>query len=577
MKKWKKATIVVIVLLVALSATAATKGPDWLKKAVFYQIYPSSYKDSNGDGIGDIPGIISKLDYIQSIGVNAIWLNPLFESGWYDGGYDVIDFYKVDPRFGTNTDLVRLIEEAHQRGIKVCLDLVAGHTSDRSVWFKQSMEADANLQYSDYYIWTNEITAKDKKDLDRRSKESNPAESRIGKWIEANAPRAKYYERNYYACQPALNYGYANPDPKCPWQQNVDAPGPRATRQELKNIITFWFDKGIDGFRVDMAASLIKNDKTKEKTQELWREVRSWVDANYPEKVLISEWSYPYQAIPAGFHIDFMMHFGEKGYPSLFFSDYTHWGKRNKYVDCYFDKKGKGCIEEFINNYQRNYDATKELGYIALPSGNHDYVRLHAGTRNSVEQLKVAMCFLLTMPGIPFIYYGDEIGMKYQKGLTPKEGSKERSGSRTPMQWKDNATAGFSTCSPEQLYFPVDTEDGKWCVAAEEKDPHSLLNYVRSLLAIRQQSTAMGNDGEWKLISHVEHPYPMVYKRTLEDETYILALNPSERTVTATVEKQGFNKVTIISASGKGSYKSSKENDKVMLKPISAVIFKLEQ
>ena len=124
MKKWKKATIVVIVLLVALSATAATKGPDWLKKAVFYQIYPSSYKDSNGDGIGDIPGIISKLDYIQSIGVNAIWLNPLFESGWYDGGYDVIDFYKVDPRFGTNTDLVRLIEEAHQRGIKVCLDLV---------------------------------------------------------------------------------------------------------------------------------------------------------------------------------------------------------------------------------------------------------------------------------------------------------------------------------------------------------------------------------------------------------------------------------------------------------------------
>ena len=138
-------------------AQTAAKGPQWLDKAVFYQIYPSSFKDSDGNGIGDLQGIISKLDYIQSLGVNALWLNPVFESGWIDGGYDVIDFYKIDPRFGTNTDMVRLTTEAHKRGIKVCLDLVAGHTSDRCEWFRQSGTADRNSRYSDYYIWLDSI------------------------------------------------------------------------------------------------------------------------------------------------------------------------------------------------------------------------------------------------------------------------------------------------------------------------------------------------------------------------------------------------------------------------------------
>ena len=130
------------------------QSPKWLERAVFYQIYPSSYMDSDGNGIGDLQGIISKLDYIQSVGFNAIWLNPVFESGWFDGGYDIIDFYKIDPRFGTNTDMVMLIKEAHRRGIKICLDLVAGHTSNKCKWFQESAAGDANSRYSDYYIWT---------------------------------------------------------------------------------------------------------------------------------------------------------------------------------------------------------------------------------------------------------------------------------------------------------------------------------------------------------------------------------------------------------------------------------------
>ena len=143
--------LVFLFSLVSVRAQDPTQ-PSWLSDAVFYQIYPSSFQDSDGNGIGDLPGITSRLDYIKSIGVTAIWLNPIYVSGWTDGGYDVIDFYKVDPRFGTNTDLVHLVREAHSRGMKVVLDLVAGHSSDQNEWFLQSKEA-ANLRYSDYYIW----------------------------------------------------------------------------------------------------------------------------------------------------------------------------------------------------------------------------------------------------------------------------------------------------------------------------------------------------------------------------------------------------------------------------------------
>ena len=183
------------------------KGPEWLQNAVIYQIYPSSFKDSDGNGIGDIPGVISKLDYIQSLGVTAIWFNPVFVSGWIDGGYDILDFYRIDPRFGTNNDLVELVQKCHERGIKVLLDLVAGHTSDKHPWFLQSAE-DTNLRYSDYFIWSDRLPdAKAEKDLEEMLKDPNYMQNTRGKWMKSEYPRAKYYNKNFYACQPALNYG----------------------------------------------------------------------------------------------------------------------------------------------------------------------------------------------------------------------------------------------------------------------------------------------------------------------------------------------------------------------------------
>ena len=559
----------------AMSTSAQDKGPAWLNDALFYQIYPSSFMDTDGNGIGDLPGITSKLDYIKSLGVNALWLNPIFESGWFDGGYDVIDFYKVDPRFGTNTDLVTLVNEAHKRGMKVCLDLVAGHTSDKCAWFKESMNKDTNLRYSDYYIWTDNISAKDKQDIEDRRKGSNPAADTRGRYVEANAPRAKYYEKNFFECQPALNYGFAKPDPSHPWEQGVDAPGPQAVRREMRNIMSFWFDKGVDGFRVDMASSLVKNDPGHKEITKLWHEMRAWMDKHYPDNVLISEWSNPEVAIPAGFNIDFMIHFGIKGYGSLFFAKDTPDAWSNDFDYCYFDPRGKGTDKQFADNFARAYNATKDRGYIAIPTANHDFQRPNIKLRNTPEQLKVAMTFFLTMPGVPFIYYGDEIGMKYQEGLPSKEGSNERAGTRTPMQWTKGDNAGFSTCTPDKLYFPVATDNGKLTVEAQDGAKGSLLTYTRQLTKLRHATQALGNNGSWRLLSSTDQPYPMIYERSDGNERYVVVLNPSARAATAHIASLG-GKAEVVTAVGKASYKSGKGTDTVKAGGISATIFRIK-
>ena len=573
--KMKKLIVLLFTSLLSLNVCARDCGPKWLEKAVFYQIYPSSYMDTDGNGIGDLRGIILRLDYIQSLGVNALWLNPIFESGWFDGGYDVIDFYKVDPRFGTNSDVVTLVREAHKRGIKVCLDLVAGHTSDKCAWFRESMGKDRNLRYSDYYIWTDSISDQDREDIELRKQDPNPASSTRGKFVDMEAPRARYYLKNYFACQPALNYGYAHPDPNHPWEQSVDAPGPQAVRREMRNIMAFWLDKGIDGFRVDMAQSLVKNDYDGSELKKLWTEMRQWKDKYYPECVLISEWSRPTEAIPDGFNIDFMMHFGIPGYPSLFFAKDTPFGERHSYPYCYFDKSGKGIVKEFIENFSEAYAKTRSLGYIALPTANHDFQRMNIGTRNTPDQLKVAFTFLLTMPCIPFIYYGDEIGMISQRDLPSKEGSNERSGNRTPMQWTPGPTAGFSTCRPEQLYFPVATDGGRITVSEEERDKHSVLNFVRSLVTLRQSSAALGNTGDWRLLSDVDKPYPLVYQRSAGDETYIIAVNPSSASVRVNLPAISFCKGNTVSLVGKASCKPEKGSLDIRMGGVSAAVFKL--
>lgn len=315
--------------------------PKWLETAVFYEIYPQSFYDSNGDGIGDIQGIIRKLNYIKHLGCNAIWINPCFDSPFGDAGYDISDYYKIAPRYGSNEDMKQLFDEAHRLGINICLDLVPGHTSIEHPWFKESCKAAPN-KYTNWYIWNDSPW--------------NRGDGSKYYFVAGHAERQGSYMPNFFYFQPALNYGFAEPDPDQPWQLPVDHPDVLAVREELKRIIRFWLDMGADGFRVDMASSLVKNDTDSKATSALWQDIRCMFDSDYPEAVLISEWSSPSKAIPAGFHMDFMIHFNDDAYNSLFRAESTFFNaKPDETKHSFFQKNGQGDISIFLDSYLNPY------------------------------------------------------------------------------------------------------------------------------------------------------------------------------------------------------------------------------
>ena len=373
--------------------------PNWLNDAVFYEIYPQSFCDTNGDGIGDIEGIISKLDYVKSLGCNAIWLNPIYDSPFMDAGYDVRNYKKVAERYGTNDDLVRLFDEAHKKGIKILPDCLA-------------------------------------------------------------------------------------------------------TAEAMKDVMRFWLDKGADGFRVDMADSLVKNDDDKIATAKIWCGVRDMLDTEYPNAAMVAEWCNPERAINnAGFHMDFYLdHYGN-GYSRLF--RYGEFGDQ-----AVFNPNGKGDIKAFADEYLPNYEKTKDNGYISFMTNNHDMPRVTAYLDK--EAIKLVNAFIFTMPGVPFLYYGDEIGMRYQKGIVSKEGGYSRTGSRTPMQWNSGKNLGFSTS--DEPYLAVDKSADAPTVENQKDDPDSIYKVVTDIIALRHKYDDLKGNGELEFM-YEEGKIPFAYKR----------------------------------------------------------------
>ncbi|MFL6125628.1 alpha-amylase family glycosyl hydrolase [Actinophytocola sp.] len=468
--------------------------PSWLADAVLYQIYPQSFADSNGDGIGDLDGIESKLDYLAWLGVNTVWLNPCFASPMLDAGYDVSDYYAIDPRYGSRDDLAKLVESASRKGIRVLLDLVAGHTSNQHEWFVRSADDPADHRY----IWA-----------DRQAPGFQPSPGR----------RPGFYLPNFFPVQPALNFGYARTNEAEPWRQPVDAPGPRENRQALRDIMDYWLRTGIAGFRVDMASSLVKDDPGKEETAALWRELRGWLDQAHPGAALFSEWAQPEVSVPAGFHADFFLHFGSsQAFRSLFHNGAVH-DHSFRPRPCYFDGSGAGTVSEFLAEWATAMTVIGDSGYIVLPTANHDYPRLVAGARTP-EQARTALVFILTWPTLPAIYYGDEIGMQYQPGLPDVEGSVlglswagyNRAGSRTPMQWE--------RADPEVTYLPPHPSPTRPNVADQQADPASTLSLVRELIALRKENAELGTSGTVRIINP---GYPFVYRR---GDRFTVAVNP---------------------------------------------------
>lgn len=484
--------------------------PNWLKDAVFYEIYPQSFNDTNNDGIGDINGIIEKLDYIKDLGCNALWINPCYDSPFKDAGYDVRDYKKVAPRYGTNQDLYRLFGEAHNRDIKVLLDLVPGHTSEEHEWFKQSQKAEKN-EYSNRYAWTNHAF---------QGIANHP-------YVSGECERSGSYMLNFFKCQPALNYGFLNRTED--WQLPPDHPDCIATREAMKDIIRFWLDHGCDGFRVDMADSLVKDDdENKSATGAIWRDIRNMLDKDYPEAALVSEWSNPVQSLKNGFHMDFYLDHHGNGYNTLIRDNETPGGDHS-----FLKKDGHGDIMRFLDDYLPKYNETKEDGYISFFTCNHDTPR--ARYTLSPDELKIAYAMFLTLPGVPFVYYGDEIGMRYIADMPTKEGGYARTGTRTPMQWNHDKNMGFSDCNPDTLYLPLDSSEDAPTVADQLGDKESLLETVRSLIALRHKYEDLQADGSFEVYYAEKEKFPFIYKRG----SLIVAINPSDQDTETTLDREG--------------------------------------
>ncbi len=469
---------------------------NWLDEAVFYQIYPQSFMDSNGDGIGDFKGIESKLDHLSRLGVNAIWMNPCYESSFFDAGYDVKDFYKTAPRYGSNEDLKHLIDTVHAMGMHLLLDLVAGHTAIDHPWFTDSCKDEVN-ESTDRYIW------RDGGPWGR----SYPG---IAGFLCGISERPGAVAVNCFSTQPALNYGFGNVTES--WQFAADSEQAEAARRQLLDIMSYWLDLGCDGFRVDMAGSLVKDDPDHKYTMLLWQKIRRYLDRHYPEAVLISEWGDPCQALKAGFHMDFLLHGGPSHYMDLF------------RTNPYFSAVGDCDLTAFVSYYRKAYDETSGDGLICIPTGNHDMIRMRETL--TPREMKLAFFFIMTMPGCPFIYYGDEIGMKYVHGLRSKEGSYERTGSRTPMQWQPGINAGFSSAKQDDLYLPVDPEDDRPDVLNSWQDPGSLLNFVKRVIELRKDHSALRSTAGFSFLTD-GMGYPLAYERKSCGEHLMILINPS--------------------------------------------------
>lgn len=483
--------------------------PNWLKDAVFYEIYPQSFKDTNGDGIGDINGIIEKLDYVKDLGCNALWINPIYDSPFKDGGYDVRDYKKVAERYGTNEDAYRLFEVAHKKGIHVLLDLVPGHTSEEHPWFQESKKAEEN-EYTDRYVWTK---------CWFHGIAGHP-------YVGGEADRDGCYMLNFFKCQPALNYGFLNRTEE--WQLPPDHPACIATREAMKDIMRFWLDHGCDGFRVDMADSLVKDDdENKSATGKIWRNIREMLDKEYPEAAIISEWSNPWQALKNGFHSDFYLDHQGNGYNTLL-RDYETEGGDHSFLK----KDGQGDIMRFLKDYLPKYKDTKEDGYISFITCNHDTPR--PARTLSPSELKIAYAMFLTLPGVPFIYYGDEIGMKYLD-IPTKEGGYTRTGTRTPMQWDSSKNYGFSDASEDKLYLPQDKSIDAPTVEAQLSDDNSLLSEVKRLIALHHEYTDLQADGSFEVVFAQKNQFPFVFKRG----DLIVGINPSDKAVSLKLPVKG--------------------------------------
>jgi maltose alpha-D-glucosyltransferase / alpha-amylase len=488
----------------------------WYMNAIFYEVHIRAYCDSNRDGIGDIPGLISKLDYIKDLGVDCIWILPIYPSPLKDDGYDIADYYDVHPDYGTLEDFKTLIKEAHKRGLRVIADLVLNHTSDQHPWF-QASRSDPNSKFRDYYVWSDTDTKyNDARIIFLDTEDSN--------W-SFDEKAGMYYWHRFYASQPDLNYD--NP----------------AVLEEMRQVMKFWLDMGIDGFRADAVPYLIEREGTNcenlPETHQILKSFRAYLDENFEGKVLLAEANqWPEDVLPYfGDGDEFHMGFHFPVMPRIFMAirkgdaSPIHW-IMSQTPD--IPENTQWCI--FLRNHDEltlEMVTEEEREWMWAEYAPHPRMRLNLGIRrrlaplldNDQRKILLANALLYALPGAPIIYYGDEIGMGDNIWLP------DRNGVRTPMQWNGRINAGFSDASPDALYAPViDTDKFSYKllnVEDAEKDPDSTLNRMRKLIHIRKSNPIFAL-GDYQFLAK-DQTECLVIRRTYQDQQILCALNLTDR------------------------------------------------
>jgi len=490
--------------------------PDlWYKDAIIYQIHVRAMHDSNGDGIGDFRGLTEKLDYLQELGINTIWLMPFFPSPLRDDGYDISDYTSVHPNYGTLDDFKGFLDAAHHRGIRVIIELVLNHTSDQHPWFQESRSSVDNPRRN-WYVWS---------DTDTRYRQARIIflDTENSNWAWDPVSKAYYWHR-FFSHQPDLNYDNS------------------AVREEMWNVMKFWLDLGVDGFRLDAVPYLVEREETScenlPETHSVIKELRRRLDEYFPGKMLLAEanqWPADLRAYFADgdeFHMAFHFPLMPRMYMGLKLEDrkpITEILQQTPKIPdpcqwCLFLRNHDELTLEMVTDMERDYMYDEYA--------RDKPMRLNLGIRrrlaplldNDRRRIELMNGMLFSLPGTPVIYYGDEIGMGDNIYLG------DRNGVRTPMQWDGGWNAGFSSADPETLYAALILNPVYGYqvvnVKSQRRLPHSLLSWMRRVIAVRR-STQVFSRGSIEFLYPANHRV-LAYVRKFGNETVLVVNNLSD-------------------------------------------------
>jgi maltose alpha-D-glucosyltransferase/alpha-amylase len=513
----------------------------WYKDAVIYQVHVRTFQDSNGDGIGDFTGLTQKLDYLQELGVTAIWLMPFFPSPLRDDGYDIADYRSVHPSYGILDDFRKFLTGAHERGIRIIIELVLNHTSDQHPWFQESRSSRDNAK-REWYVWS---------ETDNRYKATRIIflDTEMSNWAWDPISKAYYWHR-FFSHQPDLNYD--NP----------------AVREEMWQVMKFWLEMGVDGFRLDAVPYLVEREGTNcenlPETHVILRDLRRRLDEEFPGRMILAEanqWPAdlrPYFGEGDEFHMAFHFPLMPRMFMGLKLEDrkpITEILQQTPEIPgscqwCLFLRNHDELTLEMVTDMERDYmyDVYAHTKSMRLNLGIRR--RLAPLLDNDRRRIELMNGMLMSLPGTPIVYYGDEIGMGDNIYLG------DRNGVRTPMQWSGGWNAGFSSADPESLYSPLISNPvyGYQAVnvLSQKRSEHSLLSWMQHIIRVRRSTQVFGG-GSIEFLYPANHRV-LAYIRKLGNEVVLIVNNLSNAAQAVELDLRRYKGQILIEMFGKNLF-----------------------